>query len=100
MSISGQAPRTPASHRGSDKTEPTQNSEPLLLDARRAAQMLSIAERTLWSLTKCDAIPSHRIGRRVLYRPAELSLWLDLGAPTEPGSAARVRVAARTGGAE
>lgn len=64
---------------------------PLLIDAKTAAAALSIGSRTLWTLTRCEAIPSVRIGRRVLYRPGELAAWLDAGAPHEPGAAERVR---------
>ncbi|MEM1167388.1 MAG: hypothetical protein AAGI30_13990 [Planctomycetota bacterium] len=63
----------------------------LLVDARAAAAMLAIGARTLWSLTKCDAVPSRRIGRAVRYCPTELRAWIGAGCPTEPGSAASVR---------
>lgn len=68
---------------------------PLLLSAQQAATALGLGTRTVWSYTKREAIPSLRIGRRVMYRPSELRAWLDLGALTEPGSAARVRKAVR-----
>mgnify|MGYP006273519775 CR=1 FL=1 len=83
------SPRTsyaqPASELGGTKNE--QDGEALLVGAQAAASMLAISPRLLWSLTKRDAIPCRRIGRRVLYRPAELEAWLDAGAPTEPGAA-------------
>lgn len=63
----------------------------LLIDAKAAAEQLAIGSRTLWSLTKCNAIPSRRIGRAVRYCPAELRAWIDAGCPTASGSADRVR---------
>lgn len=62
-----------------------------LIGAPEAAAMLSISERLLWSLSACNAVPSLTIGRRRLFRPCELDAWLDAGAPTEPGSADRIR---------
>lgn len=69
--------------------------EPLAVNAETAAKMLGIGTRSLWSFTACDAVPHVRIGRSVRYRPDELRAWLDLGAPTEPGSAEAVRSAMR-----
>ena len=65
-----------------------------LISMPEAAAMLSISERLLWSLSACNAVPSLTIGRRRLYRPCELDAWLDAGAPTEPGSADRIRMGA------
>ena len=70
---------------------------PLLIDADEAAAELSLGARTLWSLTKCKAIPSRKIGRSVRYSPVELRAWIAAGCPTEPGSAERVRKAVRNG---
>lgn len=63
----------------------------LLIDAKAAASRLAMSPRTLWSLTKCNAIPSRRIGRSVRYCPDELRAWVAAECPTEPGAAARVR---------
>ena len=68
---------------------------PLLIGNRDAACMLGIGARTLWSITKCKAIPSRKIGSRVLYSPDELRAWISLGCPTEPGAADRVTKAMR-----
>jgi excisionase family DNA binding protein len=62
----------------------------LLLDAPEAARRLGIGTRTLWRLTKCKAVPSLRIGRRVLYSPSALAAWIDAGAPEAPGAALRL----------
>lgn len=67
----------------------------LLIDAKAAARVLALGSRTLWTLTKCNAVPARRIGRAVRYCPAELRAWIALGCPTEPGSAERVRKAVR-----
>ena len=51
-------------------------TDKLLLTAREAARMLSVSERTLWTLTHEGAIPAVRIGRRVLYSPADLEHFI------------------------
>ncbi|MEM1330160.1 MAG: helix-turn-helix domain-containing protein [Planctomycetota bacterium] len=61
-----------------------------MLDAKAAAALLSIGARTLWSLSKCNAIPNRRIGRSVRYCPVELQAWVAAGCPIEPGAATRV----------
>ncbi len=55
------------------------NSTPvkLLLSPRDAAAALSICERTLWTLADEGEIPRVRIGRRVLYRIADLEHWVS-----------------------
>ncbi len=52
-------------------------TDKLLLTAREAARLLSVSERTLWSFTNEGAIPVVRIGRRVLYSPADLHAFID-----------------------
>ena len=71
---------------------------PMLIDAASAAVVLGIGTRTLWSLTNRSAIPSVRIGTRVLYRPAHLAAWLDAGAPNGPGAADKLLRDLRRGG--
>lgn len=70
-------------------------TSPLLVDSRAASAMLALGERTLWSLTNRNAIPSRKIGRAVRYSPEELRMWIAAGCPTEPGAADRVRKAVR-----
>ncbi|MEO0483834.1 MAG: helix-turn-helix domain-containing protein [Planctomycetota bacterium] len=70
----------------------------MLIDAPSAAKPLALSTRTLWSLTRCGAIPCVRIGRRVLYRPCELEAWVAAGAPDSPGSGDRIRESMREGG--
>lgn len=50
----------------------------LLLDAREAAQALSVCERTLRDLAKRGEIHPVRIGRRcVRYSVADLQAWIE-----------------------
>ncbi len=49
----------------------------LLLNARDTAKALSIGQRKLWELTNCREIPCVRIGRRVLYDPADLRAFIE-----------------------
>lgn len=67
------------------------------LDA--AASVLALGRRTVWALVRCDAIPHRRVGRGLVFLRDELRAWLDAGAPTAPGSAARVRASMRKGAA-
>ncbi len=54
---------------------PAAGAEPVLLDYRQAAKVLSIGERTLSDLVKHGEIPVVRIRSRVLFRPAALADW-------------------------
>jgi predicted DNA-binding transcriptional regulator AlpA len=57
---------------------PAQAPPKLLLDARAAAEALSISARSLWSLTQPRGpIPSVRIGRSVRYDPRDLREFID-----------------------
>lgn len=48
----------------------------LLIDAGKAANMLSISKRSLWSMAQTGELPSVRFGRRVLFDPADLKAWV------------------------
>jgi predicted DNA-binding transcriptional regulator AlpA len=51
---------------------------PLLVDARAAVRLLSICEKSLWSLTAPRGpIPCVRIGRAVRYAVADLQAWIE-----------------------
>ncbi len=50
---------------------------PLLLRARRAAEILAISPRKLWELTNRGEIPCVRIGRAVRYDPNDLAFWIE-----------------------
>jgi excisionase family DNA binding protein len=47
----------------------------LLLTPREAAKMLSLCEKTLWSLTKRGELPAVRIGRSGRYDVADLQAF-------------------------
>ena len=81
--------RTLAGSAGS--TSELADHTPLLIDATAAAAIPALGARTLWALTKCDALPSQRIGRSVRYCPSELRAWIAAGCPTNPGAADLVR---------
>ncbi len=52
--------------------------EPLLLTTRQAAKMLTISERTLYTLTKSGQIPAVKLGVRGLrYDPRDLLAWIE-----------------------
>ena len=57
------------------RNEPT--IEPMLLTVRQAAKVLSISERTLFTLTQDGQIPAVRFGRSVRYDPADLRRWIE-----------------------
>jgi excisionase family DNA binding protein len=58
-----------------ERTE--QTIEPMLLTVRQAAKVLTLSERTLFTLTKSGAIPAVRFGRAVRYDPADLRAWIE-----------------------
>jgi excisionase family DNA binding protein len=49
----------------------------LALRPRRAAKLLGISERKLWSLKAAGEIPFIQLGRATLYPVAALQRWLD-----------------------
>lgn len=68
----------------------SEHPEALLLTPKEAKAVLRLGARTLWSLTRCGAIPSRKVGRCVRYSPGELQAWIGAGCPTAPGSAAKL----------
>ena len=68
---------------------------PLLINIEAASEILGISSRKLWSLTKCNAIPSRKIDSMVRYSPAELAAWCECGCPTHAGAGDQVRKAVR-----
>ena len=59
------------------QTRTEQTIEPMLLTVRQAAKVLSISERTLFTLTQDGQIPAVRFGRSVRYDPADLRRWIE-----------------------
>ncbi len=52
-------------------------AEKLLVDSPTAAGMLSISERSLWSLQASGEIPSVRIGRSIRFDIRDLVAFID-----------------------
>jgi len=57
--------------------EPITRSERLLVTPSQAAKLLSICERTLFSLAASGQILRIKIGRAVRYSPDDLQRWID-----------------------
>lgn len=57
-----------------------QNVTPLLVSPREAARLLSICERTLYTLTLAGEIPVIRRGRLVRYALDDLRAWIKKSA--------------------
>jgi excisionase family DNA binding protein len=48
-----------------------------LLSVKEVAEMLSVSERTVWSITNAGEIPCVRIRKRVLYRLDHVQGFID-----------------------
>ncbi|HMP00941.1 MAG TPA: helix-turn-helix domain-containing protein [Gemmatales bacterium] len=69
-------------------TNPTPTPEPLLVDLRTAARLLSVSVRTLWSMTTDGRLPHVKIGARRLLRMTDLRAYVDAAArPAQEGGA-------------
>jgi excisionase family DNA binding protein len=55
---------------------PRPQAAPLLVSHREAARMLSVCERTLYSLVQAHEIRVVRIGRGVRYSVEDLKAWI------------------------
>lgn len=53
------------------------NPAPLLVSAREAAHLLGISQRSLWTRTNTQEIPSIRIGASVRYAVSDLENYID-----------------------
>jgi excisionase family DNA binding protein len=51
--------------------------DPLLLSPRQASRVLSISERTLFTLTKSGVVPHIRIGKLVRYSVDALKKYIE-----------------------
>lgn len=55
---------------------------PLLLDARAAAKLCGVSRSHFLALHSAGKVPLPvRLGRRTLWRGAELAAWIDAGCP-------------------
>jgi excisionase family DNA binding protein len=62
---------------GSRNLNPSPDPQSLLVNSREAAKLLSISERSLWSLKASGSIPHVRIGRLVRYDRQDLQSWIE-----------------------
>ena len=64
------------------ETNPQSSLQPLLVSAKEAARICGIG-RSLWcSLQSAGRVPMPiRLGRRTLWRVAELAEWVEAGCP-------------------
>jgi len=58
------------------RADPVSPGAPLLINAREAAKLLAISERTLWTLMRNQEVPVVRIGRAIRYPLADLIAWV------------------------
>jgi excisionase family DNA binding protein len=56
---------------------PPQAASPLAVGSKAAAQRLGISERLLWTLGRSGELPHVRIGKRKLFRVADLEAFLE-----------------------
>lgn len=60
----------------------TAGRAPLLVDARAAAALRGVSRSMWWSLHAAGRVPIPvRLGRRTLWRAAELAAWIEAGCP-------------------
>lgn len=57
---------------------------PLLVDARTAAKLLNVSQRTLYSLLQQGQIPSVKLQGRRLFSVPALSKWIEERLSTDP----------------
>ncbi len=61
----------------------TTSPAPLLLGAKAAAKLCGVSARTWWALHSAGKTPLPvRLGRRTLWRAAELADWCKAGCPS------------------
>lgn len=56
---------------------PSPPAQPLLVDSRTAARLLSVSPRTVFSMTAAGELPCVRLGRLVRYALADLERVID-----------------------
>jgi excisionase family DNA binding protein len=55
-----------------------------LLTVREAAELLRLSERTVWQVTKAGQLRAVRLGKRVVYDPADLKQFVELAKSPAP----------------
>jgi predicted DNA-binding transcriptional regulator AlpA len=63
---------------------------------RAGCQLTGLGERLVWSLLNRNALPHRRVGRAILFVPAEVEAWIAAGCPTDAGAADRIRKGVRS----
>jgi predicted DNA-binding transcriptional regulator AlpA len=62
--------------------ETVENPKPLLLSAEAAARLIGIGRSLFWSMHSAGKVPLPvGLGKRRLWRRAELEKWVDAGCP-------------------
>lgn len=56
--------------------ESSVTAEPLLVNSREAARLLSLSERSLWSLSASGEIPRIKVNKCVRYSVEDLRDWI------------------------
>lgn len=51
-------------------------TQPLLITVEETMRIMRIGRTKLYALIRCEGLPVHRFGRRVLIDPEELRPWL------------------------
>jgi len=59
------------------KTSSVQLQEPIAVNSKEAARLLSISPRTLFQMTKDKKIPATRVGRKWIYSVEELRRFVS-----------------------
>ena len=92
-------PSNPAPEPGSNTGGHSEHLQhiPVLIDARHAAAILEIGQRTLAKYTATGAVPSVKIGTLRRYVLAELHAWIEAGCPIEAGAGDSIRAELRGG---
>lgn len=65
--------------------------QPMAISVEEVAELLGLSARKIGELVSTRSLPSFKIGSRRLFRPDEIKVWLDLGAPATPGAEDAVR---------
>ncbi len=74
-------------------------TSPLMVRGIRAgSELTGLSDRTVWALCNMNALPHRRVGRAVLFVPAELRAWVAAGCPTKPGAGDAIRATMRAEG--
>ncbi len=75
-------------------TTPPEAPTPMMLRGIRAGcRLTGLGERTVWLLVNRNALPHRRVGRAIMFVPAEVAAWVTANCPTQAGAGDRIRKA-------